>query len=121
MSKAFQQGSDGRGRPSVFQRAANDRRILQFPDEPAAEVEGIEVLLTIEQVMGILQVSKSWCYHDRDREQILPWIKVGKHVRLHPEDLKAFITAQRTGGITEVMRRSQGVDTQLEVDLNDYK
>ncbi len=53
------------------------------PDPEPVHVE----LLTIEDVMQILRVSKSWCYKDRT----LPWIKVGNLKRLHPEDLQAVI------------------------------
>lgn len=111
--------SDGRGRPSIFQTAGEiDTR--DFANW-CREVAGVTQLLKIEDVMEILQVSRSWCYHDRDQDRVLPWLKVGRHVRLHPDDLKRFIDAQRLGTKQTIMRRERVIEEPMESDLSDYK
>ncbi len=113
---------DGRGRPSVHHRAAwDDGLALRGAAAGAVEVEGLPIMLTIPQVMEILQVSQSWCYHDRDQARVLPWVKIGRHVRLHPADLKAFIDGQRSATGQNIMRHDGGLTQPLELDLNDYK
>jgi len=113
---------DGRGRPSVYHRAAWDDDIAERAIAAAEEeIEGLPRMLTIPQVMKILQVSQSWCYHDRDQARVLPWVKIGRHVRLHPDDLKAFIDGQRSTTGQTIMRRDGGLTQPLELDLNDYK
>lgn len=115
------QGTDGRGRPSVFHRTAHDESIKDAVGDYSREVAGVPQMLTIENVMAILQVSRSWCYHDRDGDRNLPWVKIGGIVRLHPHDLKTFIDAQRLGIATRIMRRDVGLTPVLEVELSDYK
>lgn len=110
---------NGRGRPSVFQTAGHID-IKDYADW-CREVAGVTQLLKIEDVMGILQVSRSWCYHDRDQDRVLPWLKIGRHVRLHPDDLKRFIEAQRIGTKENIMRRKPVIAEPLEVELSDYK
>ncbi len=113
---------DGRGRPSVYHRVRFDEDLaVRAVAAAEPEIEGLPVMLTIPQVMEILQVSQSWCYHDRDQDKVLPWVKIGRHVRLHPDDLKAFIDAQREVTRKTIMRRDAGLTQPLENDLNDYK
>lgn len=47
-------------------------------------------LLTIDDVMRRLQVSRSWCYQTK----LLPWIKIGRHKRLRPQDLELFLASR---------------------------
>lgn len=94
------QGTDGRTRASIQQRAATDDQILA----DALTQSNPTVLLTVKQVMSVLQVSRSWCDHDKT---VLPWILVGRNKRLHPLDLKGFIEDQRNATMKTIMRREQ--------------
>lgn len=66
------------------------------------------ILLTIEDVMRELRVSKRWCYATK----LLPWIRVGGHKRLRRTDLEKFLD-NRT--VKYVMRHS----LQVPVSNND--
>ncbi len=101
---SVRQGTDGRGLPSVFHRAGNDPAIHRIA-ESIPESLDLPVMLDVPQVMAVLQVSRSWCDHD----QILPWVRIGRNKRLHPEDLKGFIQEQRTASIKTLMRRDVGL------------
>lgn len=53
-------------------------------------------LLTVEDVAGLLKVSKSWVYEHtrtrgRPRSEQLPHIKMGKYVRFDPCALRRFL------------------------------
>ncbi|MFN7980717.1 MAG: helix-turn-helix domain-containing protein [Vicinamibacterales bacterium] len=54
-------------------------------------------LLSVREAARILGVTVSWVYEhlrptSRDR---LPFVKLGKYVRIHPADLAAYIDAKR--------------------------
>lgn len=66
---------------------------LKEPEQPEDET-----LLTIQDVMRKLQVSKTWCYNNK----ALPWLRIGGHKRLRPEDLNAYLDQRQ---VISVMRR----------------
>jgi excisionase family DNA binding protein len=56
----------------------------------------LDRLLTVDDVAVLLQVSRSWVYeHTRlratPRSDRLPFIKIGKYVRLDAVELRAFL------------------------------
>lgn len=53
-------------------------------------VEKIEQLLTPDEVSDVLNVSRSHIYQVL-REGIIPSVRIGKAVRVRPQDLRAFI------------------------------
>jgi excisionase family DNA binding protein len=62
-----------------------------------SSVQGIDELLTVEDVAALLKVSKGWVYeHVRSRgtqrSEQLPHIKVGKYIRFEPHALRRFIS-----------------------------
>ena len=61
----------------------------------APELE-LHELLTVDEVAGLLKVSKSWVYeHTRSRgtprDERLPHIRIGKYVRFDAESVRAFL------------------------------
>jgi excisionase family DNA binding protein len=61
--------------------------------------QGIDELLTVDDVAALLKVSKSWVYeHTRSRgkprSEQLPHLKIGKYVRFDARALRAFIDKQ---------------------------
>jgi excisionase family DNA binding protein len=61
--------------------------------------EGIDELLTVEDVAALLKVSKGWVYeHIRSRSKPdsdqLPHIKVGKYIRFDKQALRRFIASK---------------------------
>lgn len=77
-------------------------------------------LLTAEQVAEQLQVPKTWVYRAA-RDGLLPSVPLGRYVRFDPDDLTAWIAAQRTsrlaptssgpGGAVTPRGRAQGAVT----------
>lgn len=53
-------------------------------------------LLTIEEVRGLLKVSRTTAY-ELVRSQRLPVVRVGRCLRVHEADLARFLAEQRTG------------------------
>ena len=56
----------------------------------------LDELLTVDEVAGLLKVSRSWVYeHTRARAtprgERLPYIKIGKYVRFDASALRAFL------------------------------
>jgi excisionase family DNA binding protein len=50
------------------------------------------MLLAVDDVARVLNVSKAWVYDHVDRKRpIIPSVRLGKAVRFHPEDLRSFI------------------------------
>ena len=72
--------------------------LTAVPDtRPRREEPNLHDLLTVEDVAGLLKVSKSWVYeHTRSRgvprSERLPCLKLGKYVRFEPAAVRAFIT-----------------------------
>ncbi|MHB2023619.1 MAG: helix-turn-helix domain-containing protein [Mycobacteriales bacterium] len=56
--------------------------------EPA-EAAVVEPLLTVDEVAGVLRMSRDWVYRHR-RE--LRAIKLGRELRFQPRDLRLWIT-----------------------------
>lgn len=48
-------------------------------------------LLTGEEIAKILHVSRAYAYQLM-RQRIIPTVKIGRSVRVRPQDLEAFIT-----------------------------
>jgi excisionase family DNA binding protein len=73
----------------------------QHPQTNATELDD---LMTIGDVAALLKVTKSWVYeHTRDGvEGRLPALKLGKYLRFHRNDLRAYVDAKRRS------RRSTG-------------
>lgn len=66
--------------------------------ESASQGQAYELheLLTVDDVAGVLKVSKSWVYeHTRtrgtSREERLPHIRIGKYLRFDAESVRAFL------------------------------
>jgi excisionase family DNA binding protein len=58
---------------------------------PNAE-DGMERLLTAEEVAKILNVSVAWVYDHADRKRpMVPSVRLGKAVRFRPEDIEQFV------------------------------
>lgn len=49
------------------------------------------ILLTGEEIAKILHVSRAYAYQLM-RQRIIPTVKIGRSVRVRPQDLEAFIT-----------------------------
>jgi len=66
----------------------------QLPQASATELDD---LMTIADVAALLKVTKSWVYeHTRDGvEDRLPALKLGKYLRFHRNDLRAYVDAKR--------------------------
>ncbi len=52
------------------------------------------MLLTAEQVAGMLQVPKSWVY-EAAREHRIPHVRLGRYVRFEREQLESWLEAMR--------------------------
>ena len=58
--------------------------------------QGVDELLTVEDVAALLKVSKGWVYEhirsrSKPRSDQLPHIKVGKYIRFDQQALRRFI------------------------------
>lgn len=53
-----------------------------------------EALLDWQGAADYLNTTVRWVRYARS-QGLLPFIKVGKHVRFHPEDLRRFVDANR--------------------------
>ncbi len=73
-------------------------------EHPQASATEFDDLMTIGDVAAFLRVTKSWVYeHTRDGvEDRLPALKLGKYLRFHRSDLRAYVDAKRQS------RRSTG-------------
>ena len=60
--------------------------------------EGLEELLTVEEVAMLLKVPKSWVYERTRRRGIerLPHIKLGKYLRFEEKAVKRFLGRKRS-------------------------
>ncbi len=60
--------------------------------------EGVEELLTVEEVAMLLKVPKSWVYERTRRRGIerLPHIKLGKYLRFEEKAVKRFLGRKRS-------------------------
>jgi excisionase family DNA binding protein len=75
--------------------AAISRASVEMPDALHDESE-LHELLTVEDVAALLKVSRSWVYeHTRSRgtarTERLPYIKIGKYKRFHPQAVREFL------------------------------
>ena len=79
----------------------NDERRAggEVPPQPAAgaspptrTLRG-DRLLSVEQIVELLQVPRSWIYQRTSRKD-LPFIKVGHYVRIWESDLQAYLDRQ---------------------------
>jgi excisionase family DNA binding protein len=58
--------------------------------------DALHELLTVEDLAALLKVSKSWVYeHTRSRgtsrAERLPYIKIGKYKRFHPQTVREYL------------------------------
>ena len=80
------------------------------PDTTASCI-GIEPtddrLLTVQDAARFLNVTVSWVYeHTRDDTQDrLPFVKLGKYLRFHRTDLRAYVDAKRAASRRQPRRR----------------
>mgnify|MGYP000849891709 CR=1 len=51
---------------------------------------GEEELMTVQEVCGLLKVTKDWLYDQVEARQI-PHVRLGRHVRFHPAQLRAYL------------------------------
>jgi len=60
--------------------------------------EGLEELLTVEEVAMLLKVPRSWVYERTRRRGIerLPHIKLGKYLRFEEKAVKRFLGRKRS-------------------------
>ncbi len=67
-------------------------------DANASVTEGLEELLTVEEVAMLLKVPKSWVYERTRRRGIerLPHIKLGKYLRFEEKAVKRFLGRKRS-------------------------
>jgi excisionase family DNA binding protein len=61
-----------------------------------ADADDLQELLTVDEVAGLLKVSRSWVYeHTRSRaiprSERLPYVKVGKYVRFDARLIREFL------------------------------
>ena len=73
------------------------------PDRDQPENGGIEPLLSIEDVAGVLRISESGVYRLIRRDEI-SCVKVGGRTLFEPGELRTFIAAKRQGGSTSPIR-----------------
>ena len=61
------------------------------------EVEGLEELLTVDELSALLKVPKSWIYERTRRRGLerLPHIKLGKYVRFEERAVTRFLKRRR--------------------------
>ena len=66
-------------------------------DKTRPHVDGLDELLTADDVAALLRVPKSWVYERTRRRgpQRLPFVKLGKYVRFELEAVRAFLAQQR--------------------------
>jgi excisionase family DNA binding protein len=66
-------------------------------DKTGLRADGLDELLTPDDVAALLQVPKSWVYERTRRRgpQRLPFVKLGKYVRFEVEAVRAFLARQR--------------------------
>ena len=66
-----------------------------------------DALLTVQDAARFLQVPISWVYeHVRpEAEDRLPAVKLGKYLRFHRRDLRAYIDAKRAACLRVPRRR----------------
>lgn len=65
-------------------------------DDNAISQQGLDELLTVEEVASLLKVPKSWVYeHTRKRgTERLPHIKLGKYLRFFESEVREFLEAK---------------------------
>lgn len=89
-------------------RPAAEQRLTDECDGEARSAIGIsDELLTVHDAARFLNVSASWIYeHTRsgDGDQ-LPFLKLGKYLRFHRSDLRAYIDAKRDAARRRPRRR----------------
>jgi excisionase family DNA binding protein len=73
----------------------------------AADADGMEELLTVQEAARLLHVTVSWVYeHVRDdATDRLPVLKLGKYLRFDRRDLQTYIDAKRSESRRQPRRR----------------
>lgn len=66
-----------------------------FSDNAISQ-QGLDELLTVEEVASLLKVPKSWVYeHTRKRgTERLPHIKLGKYLRFFESEVREFLESK---------------------------
>jgi hypothetical protein len=90
----MQDQNNGRSEPSeagIFTLPPQQR------DAPDLATVAVESLLDVHGAARMLNVTVSWMYeHIRaDANDRVPHVKLGKYVRFHPDDLRAYVNAKR--------------------------
>ena len=85
---------------------------MTVPQEPETATTldidvGDDALLTVQDAARFLKVPVSWVYeHVRpETEDRLPVVKLGKYLRFHPRDLRAYIDAKRAASVRHLRGR----------------
>lgn len=79
------------GKPRFMQSDSTENIFDLVPEVEISE--GLEELLTIDEVAALLKVPKSWIYERTRRRgaERLPYIKLGKYLRFEEKEIRDYL------------------------------